>query len=45
MILLKWISRIFDKVLSMPRKVYRKIKAEPELWKLAKLCGRIGDIT
>jgi hypothetical protein len=45
MIWLEWNSRIFDKFLSMPREVCRKIKAKPELWMLAKLCGRIRDIT
>jgi hypothetical protein len=43
-----WLERnnmIFDKFTSMPREVCRKIRAEFELWKMVKLCGKVGDIT
>jgi hypothetical protein len=35
----------FDKFASMPREVCRRTRAEFELWKIARLCGRLGDIT
>jgi hypothetical protein len=37
-------SRVFDKFATMPMEVCRKIRAEFQLWKKAKLCGDQGGI-
>jgi hypothetical protein len=37
-------NRVFDKLATMPSKLCRRIRAEFDQWKRAKLCGQLGEI-